>query len=328
MANSPTENLQDLAFRLLVAIKEKTERSAEPVFVTQLAPSLGMDDADAKAAFQYLDDKHLIKAYGAQFAARINAAGHDAIQEAIRDAAQRYSQPDSVAERAVVQAVEQTIAGGERPYKSNVPMLAQRILIQEGRGRTTDADAAERILRAIESLSARGELEAHPEGFRNWRLTDLAPKESRMNKSDLDARQGSKIFIGHGRSMVWRDLKDFVTDRLKLPYDEFNAEPVAGITNIDRLTAMMREAAFAFLVLTAEDEQVDGRKQARMNVIHEVGLFQGRLGFDRAIVLLEEGCDEFSNIAGLGQIRFPKGQIGAKFEDIRRVLEREGIVDK
>ena len=30
--------------------------------------------------------------------------------------------------------------------------------------------------------------------------------------------------------------------------------------------------------------------KARMNVIHEVGLFQGRLGFERAIVLLEEGC--------------------------------------
>ena len=67
-----------------------------------------------------------------------------------------------------------------------------------------------------------------------------------MIQSDLDARQGSNIFIGHGRSMVWRDLKDFVTDRLKLPYDEFNAEPVAGITNTDRLTKMMRHAAFAF----------------------------------------------------------------------------------
>jgi predicted nucleotide-binding protein len=326
MSNSPAESLQDLAFRLLVAIKEKTERSEEPVLVTQLAASLGADEADTKAAFQYLADKHLIKTYNLRFAARINAAGHDAIQEAIRDAAQRYSsQPDSVAERAIVRAIEQIATGGERPYKGNVPMLAQRILIQEGSGRTTDADAAERIYRAIESLQVRGELEAHAEGHLTWRLTDRIPKESRMTRSD--APQGSKIFIGHGRSMVWRDLKDFITDRLKLPHDEFNAEPVAGISNTERLTAMMRDAAFAFLVLTAEDEQPDGRKQARMNVIHEVGLFQGRLGFNRAIVLLEDGCEEFSNIAGLGQIRFPKGQIGAKFEEIRRVLEREGIVD-
>ena len=50
----------------------------------------------------------------------------------------------------------------------------------------------------------------------------------------------------------------------------------------------------AFLVLTAEDEQTDGTLHARENVIHEAGLFQGRLGFEKAIILLEEGCQEFS----------------------------------
>ena len=63
-----------------------------------------------------------------------------------------------------------------------------------------------------------------------------------------------------------------------------------------------------------------------MNVVHEAGLFQGRLGFDRAIVLLEEGCEEFSNISGLGQIRFPRGKIKSAFEDIRQVLEREDVL--
>ena len=40
-----------------------------------------------------------------------------------------------------------------------------------------------------------------------------------------------------------------------------------------------------------------------MNVIHEVGLFQGRLGANKAIILLEDGCEEFSNIQGL--VRMP-----------------------
>lgn len=62
------------------------------------------------------------------------------------------------------------------------------------------------------------------------------------------------------------------------------------------------------------------------NVVHEIGLFQGRLGFRRAIVLMEEGCNQFSNIEGLGQIRFPKGDIRAKSEDIRGVLSREKII--
>ena len=160
------------------------------------------------------------------------------------------------------------------------------------------------------------------------RLEKLASHIARVDKNVARvSRIGTNVFIGHGRSMVWRDLKDFVKDRLRLPYDEFNRVPVAGITNIARLSEMLDSAACAFVIMTAEDELADGSIQARMNVIHEVGLFQRRLGFTRAIVLLEEGCEEFSNIQGLGQIRFPKGNISAKFEEIRLVLEREGVLD-
>lgn len=160
------------------------------------------------------------------------------------------------------------------------------------------------------------------------RLEKLASHLARVKQGEARAaRVGTNIFIGHGRSHVWRDLKDFIQDRLRLPYDEFNRVPVAGITNISRLSEMLDAAACAFVIMTAEDELADGTAQARMNVIHEVGLFQGRLGFTKAIVLLEEGCEEFSNIQGLGQIRFPKGQITAKFEEIRQVLERESVLD-
>jgi predicted nucleotide-binding protein len=152
----------------------------------------------------------------------------------------------------------------------------------------------------------------------------LVRLDRRTKKSAL---VGTNVFIGHGRAPAWRVLKDFIRDRMNLPYDEFNRVPVAGVTNIARLSEMLDSAAIAFLILTAEDEQADGRQHARMNVIHEVGLFQGRLGFSRAIVLLEQGCEEFSNIQGLGQIRFPKDNIAAAFEDIRLVLEREGLVD-
>ena len=148
----------------------------------------------------------------------------------------------------------------------------------------------------------------------------------RQRNEQKAALVGTNIFIGHGRSPMWRDLKDFIHERLKLPYDEFNRVPVAGVTNVVRLSEMLGSAVLAFLVLTAEDETADGEMQARMNVIHEVGLFQGRLGFTKAIVLLEEDCKPFSNIEGLGQIRFPKNNIKQSFEEIRRVLEREGVI--
>jgi hypothetical protein len=178
-----------------------------------------------------------------------------------------------------------------------------------------------RVVGCRSPLSACGEIAeladqaaAHIErGERRTRRT-----EARMG--------GSYVFIGHGRSPLWRELKDFVADRLGLTCDEFNRVPVAGVTNVERLVQMLDDAAIALLVLTAEDETVEGAVLARQNVVHEAGLFQGRLGFSRAIVLLEEGCDEFSNIGGLGQIRFPRGNIAAAFEEVRRVVEREGLV--
>jgi len=137
-----------------------------------------------------------------------------------------------------------------------------------------------------------------------------------------------RVFIGHGRSQTWRDLKDFLQDRLRLRYDEFNREPSAGKSTKERLSEMLNNASFAFLVLTAEDEHADKSEHARENVIHEAGLFQGKLGFERAIILLEEGCSEFGNIMGLVQIRFPHGDIPAIFEEIRRVLERESVIPR
>lgn len=137
---------------------------------------------------------------------------------------------------------------------------------------------------------------------------------------------GSKIFIGHGRSHIWLQLKDFIRETFGLPCDEFNVEPAAGFSTTERLQAMLANAGFAFVVMTAEEMHADGLTYARPNVIHEAGLFQGKLGTRRAIVLLEEGCSDFSNIVGLTQIRFPKGDMRASFEEVRRVLVREGLL--
>ena len=143
-----------------------------------------------------------------------------------------------------------------------------------------------------------------------------------------DSTNGTKVFIGHGQSPVWHELKGFIEHRIGLEVDEFNRVSPAGVPTTERLGEMLGTAGFAFLIMTAEDELADGQLRARENVVHEVGLFQARLGFKKAIVLLEEGCEAFSNITGLGQIRFPQGNIKAAFEEIRLVLEREGILNQ
>lgn len=144
-----------------------------------------------------------------------------------------------------------------------------------------------------------------------------------MFKND---RPGTRIFIGHGHSRAWLELKNYIQDRLQLQCDDFDREATAGRTTVDRLSKMLDDACFAFLVLTAEDEQKDGEIVARLNVVHEVGLFQGRLGFEKAIVMLENGCGEFSNIHGLIHIPFEKGKIKVAFHEVADTLRREGVI--
>jgi predicted nucleotide-binding protein len=155
------------------------------------------------------------------------------------------------------------------------------------------------------------------------KLQSTAPKARTSSPSQAPIQQ--RIFIGHGHSSEWLKLKDFLRDSLHLNVVEFNSTSPAGVSTTERLTEMLEVAGFAFLVLTGEDEQATGKLNARLNVIHEAGLFQGKLGFRKAIILKEEGCEDFSNVRGLGEIGFPKGNVGAQFEEVRRVLKREGV---
>ena len=131
------------------------------------------------------------------------------------------------------------------------------------------------------------------------------------------------IFIGHGRSMAWKDLKDHLHEKHGYNIQAYEIGARAGHVIRDILEDMLSSSSFALLVLTGEDETTDGKFHARQNVIHETGLFQGRIGFKRAIVLLEERTVEFSNIHGIEQIRFSKNNIKETFGDVIATIERE-----
>lgn len=154
---------------------------------------------------------------------------------------------------------------------------------------------------------------------------ELPNNTQQTTRDDTMNNENKKIFIGHGGSPEWLKLKDFLQNTLEIPYEEFNRIPQAGKTTTDRLKKMLESCCIAFLIMTGEDEHKDGTLHARENVIHEIGLFQAQLGFERAIILREKGCEIFSNIHGITYIPFPKGNIRAAFEDIREVLKRESI---
>jgi predicted nucleotide-binding protein len=131
------------------------------------------------------------------------------------------------------------------------------------------------------------------------------------------------VFIGHGRSIQWRDLKDHLHDKHGYDVEAYEIGSRAGHAIRDILEDMLSKSSFAILVMTGEDKDEKGNLRARQNVIHELGLFQGRLGFSRAIILLEEETKEFSNIHGINQIRYSKDNIKETYGDILAALRRE-----
>jgi hypothetical protein len=132
-----------------------------------------------------------------------------------------------------------------------------------------------------------------------------------------------RVFIGHGRNTLWRELKDHLHEQHGYEVEAYEIGARAGHTIRDILDEMLKKSSFALLVMTGEDETAEGTLHPRLNVVHESGLFQGRLGFHRAIVLLEEGAEEFGNIAGIQQLRFSKGNIKEIFGDVVATLRRE-----
>jgi hypothetical protein len=133
------------------------------------------------------------------------------------------------------------------------------------------------------------------------------------------------VFIGHGKRKDWEKVRDYLVS-LGVEVDEFNANSTPGITTVDRLNQMLDRACFAILVMTAEDRQADGHVNPRLNVVHEIGLFQGKLGFQKSIILKEKGAGRFSNIDGLTHITYTRGNIHQTFPGIGGALARERVI--
>lgn len=129
------------------------------------------------------------------------------------------------------------------------------------------------------------------------------------------------VFIGHGHSEDWKQLRDHLQDKHGFEIEAYEAAPRAGHTIENVLETMLAKATIAFFVMTGEDETVAGSMNPRLNVVHELGLFQGKLGFEKGIILLKRGAAEFSNIAGLQQIRFT--EIKEVFGDVVATITQE-----
>ncbi|MDP9072234.1 MAG: nucleotide-binding protein [Actinomycetota bacterium] len=70
------------------------------------------------------------------------------------------------------------------------------------------------------------------------------------------------------------------------------------------LESLVQGRDFAVVVHQADDEGAHGRGRAREHVLHEVGLSQGRLGLDRAVIVRQEPCEPFAEAHAVVELAF------------------------
>lgn len=130
------------------------------------------------------------------------------------------------------------------------------------------------------------------------------------------------IFIGHGRSREWSKLYDYVQKFHGVNVEAFESKSRSSEFIGDVLDGLLERNQAALLVLTGDDIVGEDSSRARQNVVHEAGLFQGRLGFGRTALLVESGVEIFSNMDGFQQIRFEKSKIEGCFSEVTEFINK------
>lgn len=133
------------------------------------------------------------------------------------------------------------------------------------------------------------------------------------------------IFISHGTNPEWFAVERFIGDRFDAPVHSFESAPWGGREISEALSKYLERCSLSVCVLTAEDFTQDGRRFARQNVIHEVGLFQGQHGFDSVVLLVEEGCDFVPQAAVAYTIYFPHNKIHRTFYQLAEIIKSHGF---
>jgi predicted nucleotide-binding protein len=166
----------------------------------------------------------------------------------------------------------------------------------------------------------RDDVSSHPEHYES--------KLSATGQSEVTqvVPRPHRVFLGHGHNKLWARVHMFLKDELHLDVEVWESNPRTGLHSIDVLKDFLKSCTFAVIVATGEDTTAAGEVRARQNVVHEIGLFQGSLGFEKVALLQQEGVEEFSNIAGLQVVLFPDDRIESTFYELQRMLKREKII--
>lgn len=167
---------------------------------------------------------------------------------------------------------------------------------------------------AHQQLPGRAVPALEPDGF-------LQSGESSVSSPN----QSRAVLVTHDGGSQWEELHRFLQEDCRLAVHSLDTvTPGAG--DPLALREQVVRCGFAVCVLSADRLMEGGQRRANEELVHRVGMFQGYYGFGRVAILAEEGCEPWSNNAGLVRMDFPPGRIDSVFVELERMLAREGFL--
>ena len=136
-----------------------------------------------------------------------------------------------------------------------------------------------------------------------------------------------KIFVVHGRDDKSRlELCNILKDDFKLEPVVLQEKPNNSIDTIISKFERLASECSAAIVLFTPDDEAEGNKRARQNVIFELGYFLGKFQDQksRRIIILKKGTIEIpSDISGVLYLEYTKA-VKESYYDLKKQLEHWG----
>ena len=261
----------------------------------------------------------------------------------IGQASQTPSTQPSAPEKSLVQKLQDIVTFGRKFLENNKKptrdILIQRIrgirfllfslfgkdaaivknldlFLKEANAKGVSADQFAQILSDVESLS---------DFLGKAGTSSLSCQISQTSR--VPATKNIFIIHGHDELNTWR-LTQLLQNHFSLNPIAMLSKPGMSRPLIEKFEDETQSCSFAFGLFTPDDEIINAPnryKQARPNVIYEVGWFIGRLGKHRVTLLLKNGTNIHSDLDGVSRIPF-SDNVEDKFLDIQKELKAAKII--
>ena len=145
------------------------------------------------------------------------------------------------------------------------------------------------------------------------------------SKSEVFMRNMKQIFVVYGHDRLMKlEVEAYLKDELKLEVIALDEQPNRGKTIIEKFEHYSKDAGYAVILMSPDDTmEVDGQiyKQARQNVVLELGYFMAKLGRSNVCAILKDNVEKPSDISGVLHLPFK----GNWKHELHRELKAAGV---